>query len=509
MGHNRIGSGDMLNERGATAVLVASMMIVLLGMAAIAVDVGAGFNDRRQGQTAADVAVMAGAIHTVSGSGVIRTQVLDLVERNLDQTFTAAEYQALWEGCVDPVSDRNTEVNDDFVALPAPPGWTLVDAANWCISADDSKGLLRVRIPDQISQNSFGQVIGSDELITNAAAVAEISLAGAGGVLPFGLGNGATGGALECLSSGPTGNAVDPCSGGSSGNYGAIIIRQFGNATLGTPENCPNVANPGRTLAQNIATGADHLLVTTPDTTLANEVRDYACDTPFPNTVDVDPGFPNNSTEQGLVGPVPGGYTPRLQQSGPTRSVFNKTVNDVPLWTYLLAQSSTGTDGLPDYQGTFGAADAPASCDPASFSGAPFDWDGDGTADPAASWQHMQRCLSDYAAGSFTAVIISDTILSNVSRFAYVPQFHETMTNPQWKHIQRFRAVYLQSTAWKKGNTYEVHNPGEACTCSGNGYSLWGLSAFTFPDAALPQELRGNPIPGSIGLNPFAASLKR
>ena len=512
------------------------MMVLLVAMAAIAIDVGAGFNERRQNQTAADVGVMAGAITAINGQAAVRTQVLDLVERNLTEAFTAAEYQAIWEGCVDPVADRNTEAGDDFVALPPPTGWTPTDAADWCISVDGSKGLLRVRVPDQLTDTSFAQVIGTDTLTTNAFAVAGIDFGpGAGGVLPFGLGNGAGGGEIQCLSSGPTGNSSDPCTGSNSGNYGAIIIRQFGNVDLGTSENCPNVANPGRTLAQNIATGADHLLVTTPDTSAANEVRDYVRDTPFPNTVDVDPGFPNNSTEQGLVGPVPGGFTPRLQQSGPLTTIFGYQVNNTPLWTYLLPETDgSANNPNPDFSGVTAttADDAPASCDPTTFVAGTMDWDGDlvpddyngdGTPDQGNSWQHVAICFRQYVGdfnfdgdtsdavdtAPYSQVIINSSIVGNASRFAYVPQFHESMSNPQWKHIQRFRAVYLQSTAWKRGNSYLFHHPGEPCVgCSGN-YSLWHLSAFTFPDAALPEDLRGDPIPGSLGLNPFSASLER
>lgn len=50
------------NDEGAVAVLVAVMLVVLLGMAALAVDAGALYSERRQMQTAADAAVLAGVM---------------------------------------------------------------------------------------------------------------------------------------------------------------------------------------------------------------------------------------------------------------------------------------------------------------------------------------------------------------------------------------------------------------------------------------------------------------
>ncbi|HEU4751223.1 MAG TPA: hypothetical protein VFT54_09210, partial [Acidimicrobiia bacterium] len=112
------------------------------------------------------------------------------------------------------------------------------------------------------------------------------------------------------------------------------------------------------------------------------------------------------------------------------------------------------------------------------------------------------------------AVIFSTSILDNRSRFSYVPQFWETNlgTGSSWLHILRFRAVYLQTTTWKNGNAQEeFHHPGENCqpACNGNGHSITQLSAYVFPDAALPAELRGDPIPPSGGLNPLVPELFR
>lgn len=514
------------SERGATAVLVALALIVLLGMAALAIDIGFGLNERRSDVASADVSVMAGALDTVSGSQQVITEALDFARLNLPTTYSAAEWQALWEGCVDPPGARNFGPYT-FVALnPSSLGWTPVQPTDWCMSLDPAHGLLRVRIPNQEVQTTFGRVLGATEIETNAAAVARLVNRAPGGVLPFGLPSTAGGGDHLCLSSGPTGNALDPCAGSLTGNFGTLKARQFGNTFLGTIQNC--TASPlGQTLAQNIATGVDHLIVTDSDGVAANEVRDE-CVNPFVDTLNTDTGFPNNGTEEGLVGPVAGGFTPRLKKNGPFASVFNgHQINDQPLWSFLLASG-------PDYGGVATVSttdDAPASCAPGTFAGGgtidfdangtPDDIDGNGP-DTASSWQHMAICFRQYLGDTnfdgtiegapFTVMMFSMSLADNGSRFAYVPQFWESTlgTGNEWNHIRRFRAVYLQSTGWKQGNNYEFHNPGENCipACNGNGYSLRQLSAFTFPDSSLPEELRGNP-PFGGGLNPLLPELFR
>ncbi len=119
------------DDRGATAILVAAGMVLFLGMAALAVDYGLGVNERRADQTAADAGVTAGAVDVLNGADAVRDGVLLYVESNLPTSYSAAEWQALWEGCIDPAADRNAG-GFNFVALapPAddpPPGATGIN----------------------------------------------------------------------------------------------------------------------------------------------------------------------------------------------------------------------------------------------------------------------------------------------------------------------------------------------------------------------------------------------
>jgi hypothetical protein len=531
----------LMEDRGATAILIAVILLVLMGFAALAVDIGAGMVERRGDQTSADVAVMAGALEALNGAPAMITEALAYARLNLPTTYLDAQWQALWEGCIDPPGARNYGPYH-FTALPAPPGWTPIQPADWCISFDSAHALLRVRVPNQVVVTPFGAAIGFDEIYTSAAAVARMQVLSPGGVLPFGLPSVAGNGMQLCLSSAPTGLSSDPCTGPVAGNFGTIKARQFGNTFLGyAVPNCQ--ASPlNKVLAQNIAAGLDHIVVTDPDGLVANEVRDE-CFNNFVDTLNTDTGFGNKGVEDGLVGPVPTDglqagvvFTPRLKKNGPFASIYNgHDINDQPLWDFLLPRDVFTS--RPDYGGTQTADttdDAPASCDPATFNGngtidfnldgTPDDFNADLVPDTASSWQHMSICFRQYVGdldfnGSVESspsseVIFTTAILDNRSRFAYVPQFWEATlgTGSSWLHIFRFRAVYLQTTTWKEGNAQEeFHHPGENCqpACNGNGYSITQLSAYVFPDASLPAPLRGDPIPPSGGLNPFVPELFR
>ncbi len=335
------------SDRGATALLVALAMVVLMGIAAIAVDAGLGWNERRQDQTAADTAVMAGALDFAFGEQAIAEGVLEYVWRNLPSATGASwetdvAYRDTFRACTDPeaatlglslspVTEPNNSgsggVWDGSTTLP-------------CISVSPL-GYTRVRVPDQIVATTFGRAIGVDSLQTNAAAVALIAGRGRLGVLPFGLGSGVSGGDQICLSSAPTGLAEDPCVGAAAGNFGTLKLPIWGNPDVGTTQNC-NSAPLNGALAINIAVGADHVIFLAPDISDAVEVRDdaaaCAARTFGVNALDTDTGFPSG-TESGLVGPLPGAApasaVPRLLNSSDTISLFGRNIDDKPLWEYL------------------------------------------------------------------------------------------------------------------------------------------------------------------------------
>ncbi len=107
----------------------------------------------------------------------------------------------------------------------------------------------------------------------------------------------------------------------------------------------------------------------------------------------------------------------------------------------------------------------------------------------------MADCMTDYVTGPYSAIMFSETLESN-PRFAYVPQFYEnTLGNGNsWLHIKRFKAIFLQGTWWKKGNTTLAFHPGEICAgCNANNYSMLQLSGFIMPNSALPARVTSGP----------------
>lgn len=489
------------SDRGTSAVLIAFSMVLLMGIAAVVIDAtGAGFNERRADQTAADVAASAGGVEVLLGASGTGTFGEDIVaaaltsaRANLPTEYDNADWQQLWEGCIDP--DRNNEANDNFVPLPAPSGWNVADPTNWCMSVDAAKSLFRVRVPDQIVDTTFGRVIGFSELNTSAAAVVSFEEAG-GGVLPFGIPSSVADGVHHCLSEPPPGLSNDPCDGPDSGNFGVLKARIFGDS----PYNGCNAAPLDPVLALNIASGIDHTILPTPDTSAANEILDECYNFPV-NTLQTDPGFPPG-VEFGLGtgSGLPAGERALLQQGPQSKlDVVGHSLDNRPLWHWLLS-------GL-DYGGT----DAPASCDPTSIS----------------TWDDMGQCLSDYADGPYNTVMFStdlgDRDTNNWSpRFGYAPQFHESSLSGcspgRWCHVARFRAIFIQGTWWKQGNNWKAHQPGEGCfddggtstPCSGGGnWQMKQVTSWIIPDEALPSELRGDPPGSALGINPFNLLLAR
>jgi hypothetical protein len=529
-------------DRGVSALIIAGSMFLVFGMASIAIDASALFVERRADQTAADVGAVAAGVEVLVGvsTGVISdanivNATLEYVEANLPTDYTPAEWQALWEGCVDPASERNAG-GFNFVAMSPPAGWTVTDPANWCISRDAQNSLYRVRTPNQVVETTFAKFIGFNSTQTSAAAVVNVLPRG-GGILPFGFPSGTGDGAQHCLSAGPPGLSSDPCTGPVAGNFGTLKITRYTpspyNGCLAAPQNS--------VLALNIAAGIDHILTPMPVHDPALTVND-ACYNPNVNTLGTQVGFPMG-TEWGLISGngLPAGETALLQQgSQPKQNAFGYQLDNRPLWHWLLEGVSTG--GTVDYGGGLTAStsdDAPLFCDPAGFTSGSYDVDGDGTpesqydfdgpggpqaAAPLESWQHVQRCLLDYAgqpAGTYTVIFdnaLGDrTTTSSLGwspRFNYVPQFWDSSLGPgvaQPMHIWRFRAIFVQGVFWTRGIGSIVFHPGEPCTpCTGfGGWTMTQVSAFIIPDAALPEFLRGDPPGGAVGVNPYIVRIYR
>jgi len=495
-------------ENGATAILVAISLFLLLGFAAIAIDLSAGFNERRQDQTAADIGVMAGAIETLGSNSQIRDLILDFTRRNVIATYTGADWQARWEGCQDPGRIELNGEGFNFQPVAAPHGWTTPSGKLDCISFD-AGGYVRVNLPQLEFETTFGQLMGVDELEASAAAVARIANRGGGGILPFALLSSAAQGQHVCMRDSSGGHAEEPCDGPDAGNFGALQSIHYGTQLDGPSRNC--TGSPKKdVVAVNIAYGIDHRIVLDPDGVAKNEVRD-TCNKMdnglTPDTMNTFTGLSSGVKEGLATGPVPGGVAlPRLQQGDNSkRNVYGSALDDKPLWEYIDPTLSVSV-ASPD--------DIPVSCERAGFDDSaqtPHDWDGDGTDDAPESWEHLSACLDAYVAGGHTSPLFMET-LEESPRFGYVPQFwgNSFGSGNSWQNVRTFRAVWLQGTWWKKSKkSITVFHPGEDGTfTAGGNWSLAQVSGIIVPDASLPSVLRGNAPPGG-GVDPFEPELFR
>ena len=324
------------DDDGAVAVIIALFMVMLLAFAALTVDLGRAWAERRQDQTAADAAAMAGAIEYVRSNPTdadVVALVQDYVERNIGYPADDAG----WSGCPAPT--------DGFQSLA---GSNCVSIKQGDTSSSDT--LLKVRIPDQVMETFFARLIGVDTIAVNASAIARIEEhLGVRGALPFVLPNDA--GTEYCLGIPPPGQSRELCPKQSSGNFGLIDSPHFG-ADLdpwGTTETCNG---GGQTVINtNMSIGIDHFLRQAPDDETAAEGADTCA------ALDPDFGYTPHSllarqgdmtkASPGLIGPGLYGSLPsvsRLRQTGGTPESFrlvpskdNDTLLDnVGLWEYLV-----------------------------------------------------------------------------------------------------------------------------------------------------------------------------
>jgi hypothetical protein len=516
-------------DRGASALIIAFAMVLLLGIAALVIDAtGAGFNERRQDQTAADTAVMSGGLGFVIGEpGAERAaNALAVARENLDTDYSNDEWRVSWETCVD------TEIGAVDVGLPNPiafdpmpnplPGATTSELS--CVS--QSSSFMRIVIPDQFVETSFGRILGVDQLATNAEAIARVEPRGdTDGLLPFGI-PGATDPGEICLSTNPSGLVQDPCQGPSAGGFGTINSEFFGDF-FGTA----TCANPGaHELAQNIALGIDHFIDLYPALPGLNDGDPHPGDVTIsgyagvsydqctlsggikthqqpgqafpPNSHRVDTGFPSGAVESGLISndSFLGGQRSRLQETpNPTQRIVKRRqganevlfdLDDRGPWYYLTGSGPCSPSDLAYTSGT-----------------------------TAEKIVQFQACLTGYSPSDGA---IFDAGIELSPRFAWAPQYWHTnsTSGTSWQPVQAYRMVFLGGlwfncssgicgASFYPDETDETGNA-EVCEVSGGGCSLLNLdqlSGWLLPNTAVPVSVSGA-FPGSPP-SPFEITLFR
>jgi hypothetical protein len=155
------------SERGSVAITVALALTLLLGLAALVVDVGLNWAARTSVQTAADSAALAGASRlTVDGPAAAIATVEDLLQRNLVTPGPAG-----W--ALDGVEDNGEVV---CWTLPAPPPATPPPPGLGCPAGSNA---LRVITPPVTVQYAFAPVLGK-----RSNSIKAMAAAGAGPAAP-------------------------------------------------------------------------------------------------------------------------------------------------------------------------------------------------------------------------------------------------------------------------------------------------------------------------------------
>lgn len=472
---------DLDGDKGATALVVALCMVVLLGFAALAVDAtGLGFNERRQDQSAADVGALAAVQFAVT--------------TNLGNGCSGTNSQiARCNGANEAIEVANATLDDpsladwtDATKCATPPAGYTATAVSPCVAFNSNLDRAWVRIPTITNDTTIARTIGIDSISTSADAIAGTEYDPPGGVLPFLLPGNAAGADYNCLKAfaNPNFGACEDLP--VVGNFGSADIFLYGNSFLEYTPKCSGDTN-GRLIA-NIARGADHPLAEY--VASGPEIREWE-NCPIagaqPNTLNAQPGV-GSGLELGLAyggtlyaaSPYPGaiqdttasGFTAR-SAGGPKGAV---QLDHTPLWTFL----KTGL-GAPCVKAQ---VDTPAE---------------------------MEDCIED---AKTNGIEIFEDSLADAKRFGWVPELLEADFTGNPYHIVDFRPVYLDTTYYSCNATLceIMHTPGVsdtgACiadppdtriTCGTPGNwnkDMAAVTAWVLEEAIVPPAAKAPP-PGS------------
>jgi hypothetical protein len=172
-----------LGERGQTMALVAVFLVTLLGMAALVIDVGSWYQDKRHLQDDADAAALAGASYLPAGTPIANATIL----------FNA------------------NKLNGETVSITQPTPDTIKVIATY------------------VAPTFFAKVLGRSSATIQATAIAQIQAAGAVAhhVSPYAV--------LRSVYNNGAGTQLFTCSGtGTTSNCGTIDLPTAANTTGGS-----------------------------------------------------------------------------------------------------------------------------------------------------------------------------------------------------------------------------------------------------------------------------------
>ncbi len=446
-----------------------------MGMAAIAIDLGAAFNERRQDQSSADSAALAAGVEILIGSGEQQAVAAakNFVNQNLGRTLSAAQ----WSQCTDP----------DFVGLTGNETANGLNSVQPCISFGQSSGgqafsLIRVRVPIQETATTFGRVLGVFALKTSAAAEVELVPVLQSGSFPASVFNGTPAGATVCIKTGTGSANHTSCGSPSTGNFGNFNPYFYTEIHPSNPNSMCNAGSSVDALGFIMSNGLDHSLGIAPGAGLGTRVNGASCpQSPGPinpDRVRSGSGYSNNDVTQGLISGGTWDSTPylgRLTKPTPwsgaygSATIFNRAVDNRPLWTFIDSGQATLVDiavnsgtpaPVPPFTACSDAADGP------SFITALADEPDFEDAEAA-----LIQCLTAFAGlANPPADGLFDEALYDSPRLTIVPEYHQLGpigNNSCCYDVKDFRPVYLNSV-WSAHGPQWTCDDGAMSTVSGD-----------------------------------------
>jgi Flp pilus assembly protein TadG len=478
--------GNFESERGATALLVAMSMLVLMGLAAFAVDIGLAMNERRQDQSAADVGALA---------------ALQFAQPDPGCSGASCFTQAVAKGANAAIDVANATLDDPSLADwsdaalcgTKPTGFTVTPVSP-CVAFTNNFTRAWVKIPTIASPTYFAKLFGSDQVNVSAYAIADQDFGNPGPVLPFLLPGNAAGTDYNCLKTGPnpTWGVCEDLP--AIGNFGSMDFFLYGNPDRNTTQKCSGDTN-GR-LVSNIARGVDHPLGLHPTGSGAGTEEPANCANlgAEPDMAQGQSGV-GSSLEDGMLNggtsySLDGSPYDGLIEDGSGVKVRNGSagkpevwVDDVALWNFLkggLPMQCSGVDTPPE----------------------------------------MDVCINWAKAND---VEIFEDDITDSPRFGFTPQVAEPdfLTPGSFYHIIGYQPVFIDTTYFGCGATGcdIVHTPGvadsgvcppasEFITCGTPGTiskSLVAVTAYVLSPDILP-EVAKSPAPGQAGQRQYNLS---
>ncbi len=495
-------------ERGASAILVAASLLLLMGFAAIAVDAGIGFSERRQQSSASDVGALAALqfAKTTLGTPAECTgltnedlaacrgavEALDVIEGTLPGRYVSGD----WNACDDP--------DDDTL------GYTQDSGISDCISFTPNLQRSRVVLPGTEVDTAFSRPLGFNFIGVGAFAEASLEMDIVGGVLPFAVGPSGAGLNQACFTAGDTSNLdTPPCGSGTEGNYGKLDLRLYGNENYGTPTICTG-SNAER-MSTNLTAGSDHPLE--PASKSPGVVNDVTNCSNITNPVDQVDTWTGNAAGAVSDGLIYGSSNPTLEGRLMCKGSLSTNTADenYPIGSYESSRCEQINNNHPekydhsplwDYVTSGAPGTSPGGeCAPGQTT------DREGMEDCIGWWKLNAPPKSD---PSWQPLFTVDILES--PRFAGVPILDSDPGGGSGSYlITEFRPIYIETTYLGcNANTCSiVHSPGEdtasspppacpnpltasdwSCGWPGTGNKNFeALSAFMLDLDMLPNEI--------------------